>query len=283
MEIFTPSNYKDAFTPWGYYIADQVDQKSKMLILGKISQQEYSDLTSMTSVLAVFRDCFSIKEMLLESKSDIINYLNRLSSQVIPPDYSIVMPCLISANKFLMNYLSFFKIFIDVSSKSIKKIHKEELQEFQKYSSKLYDSLFGYRFISRLRNYAIHREMPLKNLEVSRQEGTRITCRKSELLQYDGWSTVKKEILILPDGIDVIPYIEESQAGAIKLYIKILEIIAQDVYRLRSYLEELYAGLNPESPIIIITGGTIHEFKVDAVPVYYLNLFLKEQKRYSMS
>ena len=81
----------------------------------------------------------------------------------------------------------------------------------------------------------------------------------------------------------MIPYIEESQAGAIKLYIKILEIIAQDVYRLRSYLEELYAGLNPESPIIIITGGTIHEFKVDAVPVYYLNLFLKEQKRYSMS
>lgn len=253
-----------------------------MLILGKISQHEYSSLMSMISVLAVFRDCFSIKEMLLESKDDIIHYVNKLSSRGIPPDYSIIMPCLISANKFLMNYLSFFKMFIDITSKNIKKIHKEELDEFQKYSSKLYDNLFGYRFISRLRNYAIHREMPLKNIEVSQQEGTRITCSKLELLQYDGWSTVKKEILALPDSIDVTPYIEESQIGAIKLYIKFLKIVAQDIFRLKSYLGELYAGFNPVSPTIITTGETIHKLQVEAVPVYYLNLFLKELKRYSM-
>ena len=282
MDIFTSSNIENAFIPWSYYVADQDNQKSEMLIFGKISQHEYSDLISMTSVLSVFRDCFSIKEMLLESKDDIIHYVNKLSSRDIPPDYSIIMPCLISANKFLMDYLSFFKMFIDITSKNVKKIHKEEFDEFQKYSSKLYDDLFGYRFICRLRNYAIHRAMPLKNIEVSRQEGTRITCSKSELLQYDGWSAVKKEILALPNRIDVIPYIEESQTGVIKLYVKFLKIVAQDIFRLKLYLRELYAGFNPESPTIIVTGETIHKLQVETIPVYYLNLFLKEQKRYSM-
>lgn len=130
MDIFTPSNIENAFKPWSYYVASLDNQKSEMLILGKISQHEYSSLMSMISVLAVFRDCFSIKEMLLESKDDIIHYVNKLSSRGIPPDYSIIMPCLISANKFLMNYLSFFKMFIDITSKNIKKIHKEELDEF---------------------------------------------------------------------------------------------------------------------------------------------------------
>lgn len=282
MEIHTPSNAISAFTPWGCYVANYDNCKNRIEILAKLSEDEYTVLMKELSVLNVFRDCYSVKEMLTESKNDIINYLSGLSIKSIPPDYLVITPCLITANKLLMNYLSFLRTFKDVVSSSISKQYKEELVSLQKYDSKLYDNLFGYRFLTRLRNYAIHREMPLKQINVSSQNGTQITCNKSDLLQFDGWSTVKKEIVGLPDTVNVIPYIDDSEIAILMIYFRILKILEYDIYHLKSHLEKLYSGLNPTLPTIIKTKETIHEIEVEALPVYYLRLFLTELQDYSV-
>lgn len=268
--------------PLKYYIADYADHKSRILIRRELPQNEYVALMKTLLVPTIFRDCYSVKEMLLESKNDILYYFNTLSTKVVPPDDSIVSPCLITANKLLMNYLSFLKTFLDVVSNSISKIHSEELPVFQKYDSKLYDDLLGYRFLKRLRNYAIHREMPLKHIEVSSKNGIQITCKRSTLLEFEGWSTVRNEILELTDTIDIMPYIEDSKIAVFKLYVRALKIIERDMCSLKLHFERLYSGGKAEFPIIIKIGKTIHEVAVETLPVYYLDLFFSELNRYSI-
>lgn len=275
-------NIMTGLKPLTHYIADNVNQKTGIVIYGELSDREYEILMKMLSALIVFRDCYSVKEMFLESKNDIVHYFNTLTNEIIPPDDFVVAPYLITANKLLMNYLSFLKTFIDVVSNSISKAYKKELSVFQKYDSKLYDDLFGYRFLKRLRNYAIHQEMPLKHIEVSSRSGIQIFCKKSALLEFDGWSTVKKEISTLTDSIDVIPYVEDSKKAILKLYVKALGILECDVCSLKTYIEKLYFGIKTECPIIIKTGKTIHELAVESLPAYYLDLFFSELKLYSM-
>lgn len=271
----------DSLKPLTYYIADEEKQKNSIIIYGELSENEYKSLIEMLSILNAFRDCYSIKEMLLESENDITSYFSTISTRFIPPDDSEISPYLITANKLLMNYLSFLKTFFDVVSNKISKMCNKKLPVFQKYNSKLYDDLFGYRFLTRLRNYAVHREMPLKHIEVSSQNGTQITCHKSALLEYDKWSTVKNEICALTDSIDVLPYIEDSKKAILKLYVKALEILECDVYSLKIYFERLCSGLKFERAVIINTKENIHELRVESLPTYYLDLFFSELKRYS--
>lgn len=272
----------DSLKPLTYYIADEEKQKNSIIIYGELSQNEYENLMEMLSILTVFRDCYSAKEMFLESEHDITYFLSTISTRFIPPDDSVVAPYLITANKLLMNYLSFLKTFFDVVSNKISKACNKELPAFQKYNSKLYDDLFGYRFLTRLRNYALHREMPLKHIEVSSHNGIQITCQKSALLEYDGWSTVKSEICALTDSIDVVPYIEDSKKAILKLYVKALEILECDVNSLKIYFEKLCSGLKFEHAIIIKTGKTPHGIQPETLPIYYLDLFFSELKRYSV-
>lgn len=271
----------DSLKPLTYYIADKGKQEDGIIIYVELSESEYKNLIEMLSILNAFRDCYSIKEMLLESENDIIYYFSTISTKFIPPDDSVIAPYLITANKLLMDYLSFLKAFFDVVSNKISKVRKKELPEFKKYNSKLYDDLFGYRFLTRLRNYAIHREMPLKHIESSSRNGTQITCHKSALLEYDKWSTVKNEICALTDSIDVLPYIEDSKKAILKLYVKVLKILECDVYSLKIYFEKLCSGLKFERAVIISTKENIHEIRVESLPTYYLDLFFSELKRYS--
>lgn len=271
----------DVLKPLTHYVADEKKQKNGIIIWGELYESEYVVLMEMLSVLNVFRDCYSVKEMLLECENDVIHYFDALANEVIPPDNFIVAPCLITANKLLMNYLSFLKTFFDVTSNNISKKHKNELPKFQKYDNKLYDDLFGYRFLKRLRNYAIHREMPLKHIESSTQNGTRITCVKSALLEFDKWSTVRNEILALDDFIDVMPYIEDSKQAILMLYVKALEILECDVHSLKTFFEKICGDIKIEHPIIIKPEENTHTYEVENLPMYYLDLFFSELKLYS--
>lgn len=276
MEKFTISNALDAFMPWGYYIADYGKIKNRIVVWGKFSESEYNILMEKLEILIAFRDCYSVKEMLLESEKDITCYFNTISTRVIPPDDSVVAPYLITANKLLMNYLSFLKTFFDIASNKISEVCNKELPAFQKYNSKLYDNLFGYRFLTRLRNYALHREMPLKYIEASSLNGIKIACQKSALLRYDKWNTLRSEICALTDPIDVVPYIEESKRAILKLYSKALEIFESDVCSLKEYFEKLYFWSEMERPVIIRTEETIHKLEVESLPAYYIDLFFLE-------
>ena len=258
------------------YIADNRTKGNSVVIWGEVSETEFQILEDEILILKNFRECYSVKEMLLECSSDILEYFQKLRSCFIPQDDSIVIPCLITTNKLVMNYLSFLKTFLDVVSKNISIVCDGELKEFQEYDRNLYDEFFGYRFLKRMRNYAVHRTMPLQHIESYVEHGTKITCKKADLLQFDGWSSVKAEIEKLPDNISISPYIEESNIAIHKLYEKALSVMASGVIPLKNHLTEMCEGKTISNPVIVKTGSTLHQVTVESLPLYYIELFFSE-------
>jgi hypothetical protein len=70
-----------------------------------------------------------------------------------------------------------------------------------------YDTVFAYRFLYRLRNYAQHLALPVHTLSSSGHGWTLYLDRDALLEQFDGWSTVRNELEAGPDQIELEPLI----------------------------------------------------------------------------
>lgn len=265
-----------------YFAADynQEESQKRIVIWKELSEEDYLYILDLFMPLDFFRDSYSIKEMTLECGADVINYFHALQSYMLPPDELKMTSCLITANKHFINYLSFLKTFLDVISNHISKISRDHLKEFQSLDSKLYDDSFDYRFLKRMRNYVIHCKMPLKHISTRPEFGTRITCRRDDLLSFSGWSSLKDEIALMPEYIDIVPYVSGANLSIIKLYVKALESIKDDVVSLRAKLNEIYGETKAACPIILIEGNNIHTKQVEQLPVRYIDKYYLEMEKY---
>ena len=75
-----------------------------------------------------------------------------------------------NANRFLFNYLSSARTYLDHSEKYLKNKYGNnsiQFDSFKNYTSSLYDSFFEYRFIYKLRNYAQHCGLPINSITFS--------------------------------------------------------------------------------------------------------------------
>lgn len=264
-----------------YFAADYIQEESPRIVIWKeLSEKDYFHISDLFMPLDFFRDSYSIKEMALECGTDVINYFHALESYMLPADELEMTSCLITANKHFINYLSFLKTFFDVVSNNISKISRDQLKEFKNFDSKLYDASFDYRFLKRMRNYVVHCKMPLKYVSVRPESGTRITCRRDDLLEFSGWSSLKNEISLLPEHIDIVPYVYGANASIMKLYMKAIGIIKDDVVALRTKLKEIYGETKVACPIILIEGDDIHTKQVEQLPVRYIEKYYLEIEKY---
>lgn len=265
-----------------YFAADYIQDKSqsRIVIWKELSEKDYLHILNLFMPLDFFRDSYSIKEMTLECGKDAINYFRALGGYMLPADELKMTECLITANKHFINYLSFLKTFFDVVSNNISKISRDHLEEFKNFDSKLYDASFDYRFLKRMRNYVVHCKMPLKHVSVRPEFGTKITCRRDDLLKFSGWSSLKNEISLLPEHIDIVPYVYGANVSIMKLYVKAIEVIKDDVVALRTKLKEIYGETKVDCPIILIEGDDIHTKQVEQLPARYIDKYYLEIERY---
>lgn len=102
-----------------------------------------------------------------------------------------------------------------------------------------YDSVFAYRFLYRLRNYAQHLALPVHTLSVSDNGWVFCVDRDALLEQFDGWSTVKNELAAGPEQIELEPLIRTCMES---LY-RIAQVAAQhDTEELDQTLMNLEEG-----------------------------------------
>ena len=71
---------------------------------------------------------------------------------------------LLSVVVFIVALENPIKMSVDIFSNLISKKDKKLYVEFVKLNSQLYDENFGYRFLTRMRNYVMHRNMPFKKI-----------------------------------------------------------------------------------------------------------------------
>ena len=135
---------------------------------------------------------------------------------------SMTMPSL-EINQRILNILTSVKSYEEHITHKVSKLWgdgSEEVKKYKEIDSSMYDKFFSYRFLKRLRNYVQHYDLPVKSINYPvmsvafepRQIAFTVTpiMHKKQLLEFDSWSTVKKDIEEQDDKIDVNLIIEEA-------------------------------------------------------------------------
>lgn len=262
-----------------YYLANMSKGKNRLQLkkVSQISQQEYLQLFDYFKFTDFYHVCRSVEKMTMESADDLEKFFYDLQQRGAPIDKSKMDKQLITGNKLFINFLSFIRTFIDVVKHAISQWSAAESDSFTKLNSELYDEFFGYRFFTRMRNYVIHYNMPLTIIEDTISSGVSVYCVREQLLQYDGWSTVRKEIEQLPERIDISPYIVEAKVAISTLYLKSLETIVISALEASEKISEVCEKNKIISPVIVVVhddakAPTIKTFPLQSLREFFVDL-----------
>lgn len=260
-----------------YYLADfSKDENGMKLNKGpQISQQEYVQLFEYFRFTGFYRTCRSVKNMTIECATDLEKFLYSLQQTKKPT--SLIDEQLTTGNKLLISFLSFIRTFFDVTNHAISQWSEAGSDSFSCLNSALYDEFFGYRFFTRMRNYVIHYNMPLTTIHESLSSGVVMYCDRNQLLQYDRWSTVKKEIEQLPERIDIAPYIIEAKVAISTLYLRSLETVVMSALEASEKISEVCEKNNIASPVIVTLhdndrAPTIKTFPLQLLREFFIDL-----------
>lgn len=262
-----------------YYLANSAKENTYTSVkVGlNLTEEKYVQIKNWFGFAGFFHTCRSMKNMTIESAKDLETYIIFLRNKNGRHSDLEINNFLISGNKLLISFLSFMKIFVDVLSHAISKEDVQKLKNFKDFNSKLYDDLFGYRFFTRMRNYVVHYDMPLTSITDSVSSGITMKCDRDSLLEYNGWSSVKKEIMQLPETIDILPYIMDAKSAIYALYLKSLETIVDKVVEANQKLATLCGDNNISSPLlIIITDEDYNHPEIEMLPIYLMYEFIND-------
>lgn len=103
-------------------------------------------------------------------KDTINSFLNRENFNLLDNNLPELKYISRNANRFLFNYLSSARTYLDHSEKYLKNKYgnnSPQYNRFKIFTSNLYDNFFEYRFLYKLRNYAQHCGLPINNITFS--------------------------------------------------------------------------------------------------------------------
>lgn len=158
----------------------------------------------------------------------------------------------------VMNWLTAARLFLDHQVTHYARRHGKEstqLARFKDACSVAFDNSFGYRFTSKLRNYAQHCGLPLGGVELlpplegqsGHQRVSFYLDRDLLLTNYEDWGRiVRPELAQLPPKFEVLPLVEEAMERLRSLARESLRIdveVAQEgVVVVREALERVRAS-----------------------------------------
>jgi hypothetical protein len=113
--------------------------------------------------------------------------------------------------------LSSFRVYIDYIGTYLKREYghaSQHIKSFERCTSFFYDKAFAYRFMYKLRNHSQHCGFPINGINFSAKLNgetgkinatLKVSFNRIELLEnYDGWTTVKKDLERMPEEFDVM-------------------------------------------------------------------------------
>lgn len=218
-----------------------VEEKAEITALQK------QEIESWFSFVMFYDRCCSIKKMTIESGNDFMAFCESISKctsyDPVEADKNHV-----TANKLLINYLSFLTMFYDVVANALSKQKgKDALHKFHEYDSKLYDTYVSYRLLKFCRNYVTHFDIPLTGLEFG-ASGIIVYAKVNELKRSEKWKKIQDDIPIQQERIEMQPHVAQCQKIIDLLYLNAIEFVFQDAYKGNQELFKIckqYGLLNP--------------------------------------
>lgn len=195
-----------------------------------VSREKFDDFFSHFRILGQFHQFKEIYEICHESNIDLRNFLlpDNLN-QILQEDNVNREKALQTGNKLILNYCTVIKIMVEKVSSYLKHNQPDKMKEFKEFCSEIYDNHFSYRFFMRLRNYVVHNGMPFTKVISSLKNDCNIYMSRDNLLKWDGWSTVRKDLEKLEEDIAVQPLLLDIGASMYAIYLQSLFYLAPQV------------------------------------------------------
>lgn len=201
-------------------------------ITGKIvSEEEFKSFYENFMFYSQYHRFKEIHDICLDENMDLMKFLSPSNLNKLLRSQEVeIEKVLQTGNKLLLNYCTVIKIMVEKIESYLKHNLPGKIHEFQQYCSHFYDQEFSYRFFMRLRNYIIHNGMPFTKVKRSLYEDCDLYMDRFQLLKWDKWSTVKKDLEEMDNNnIRVQPFLQDIGSTIYALYMQSLYYLAPNI------------------------------------------------------
>ena len=256
----------------------------------RILLQMHRDLQVFLCVLMNYREYRSV----LESYNQQCGTQNGKTPSLLGGE-----TMMLNMNRLIMNMLASVRSFLDFTTINLDHRHGKESERYKTFkneTSALYDSIFAYRFLYRLRNFVQHCGMPVGKFDISivynsaeaLQEDSRsmeFHFSRDSLLasNFDWGKVVRSELLRMPEAFPISPLISEMIAHVEKLQSSQIRAELPIVYDSFQWLEKLAleASGSGGMPCVCIKTPSNHPEEEWNINIQPFPLELMEQLRKS--
>lgn len=225
----------------------------KVDIKRDFTQEELDKYFQYRKYLGLHINNKNLYDLVVRNGKELEKYLETIkdkdSSEIGSPDYVIF-----ESNRLLMNYLSMFRTYIDHIPSSLSKIFDSNTKaEFNKFTNKVFDNHFEYRFLSKLRNFAQHFGVPI-NFLFNDQDGNYVAMDRDNLLKYDSWTIVKKEVESMEKVIPVQGLAHRMNVIMKVIYFFVMKFYVEGIIEAIHWFDSLQGELGG-SPILAVAAS----------------------------
>jgi len=258
----------------------------------KLTAEQYQTFLDSISEIHDLEANKRLFEITFLNKNDFVDTFNRDVKELISSSWTLAddrkkyYKHHLNFNRLFLNYLSSIRTFIDHSETFIKRkfgANSDEAIEFIKITSYYFANFFSYRFFYKLRNYAQHCGLPLRNFNLSTQRtndggylaSSEITFDPHELLKtYNEWgAVVKADLAIKEKPFPLAPLLEEMTKVLLGFWQAVDGINAKNVCKAAKFIKDNTNHLRKDDTDICIftniqdnADGTLKNFERLTIP-----------------
>lgn len=242
----------------------------KIEVKKEITKEELEYLNSAFFMCGIYHSIEQIEHIVVENGEDFKRYMSEqnlrlMRSKGVSPERIIML-----ANKYVLNYASAIKTYIDMERRLLKK-HKpeEDVKIFEKMCSDFYDKHMEYRFWANFRNYIVHCEFPYSIYKEELNGGCKVICTKERLLRFDNWKHSKADILEMDEIIDLTKLIDEMNGMIYALYMDFFRCFYKEIMEGIKIYGDFCRKYSVQSPIILKTKerNQMEEARMQPLPI----------------
>lgn len=217
-----------------------------------ISKEEWDDLIQMGVPISRHVRHRRIYQMVERNGNDFLQHLKK-STNVTSLDEEDEI--LFEANRLLMNFLAMCFSYVEhIKHRIFEQYGGKEsktYKDFDNFRRLTFDTFFSYRFFYKLRNYAVHNDIPITFAQNNIESGLKLYFSRDDLIKWDGWGRiVGLDLQQAPEYIEIEPHVKQMMAIMTCFFLEYMWYYKEELNQSIQKLQNLMIELNHE-PILM--------------------------------
>lgn len=272
----------------------------------ELSNTEYEKYQKAATRLMCFSSDQQLYTIVLLNYDDYKNLLGRYSEEYVKNPrmgWLRIERMVLDLNRYILNYLSAVRTFLDHTETNIKKRYGKNSQRARRFKdacSNAYDKYFSYRFLCGLRNYAQHCGMPLGELTLQSVEidpyskevrhCLAVKFDRDKLLSNFRWRKLTNEIKNLPAKFEITPHLTQMMKCLERINLTVIGDDLQELIQSAGYIQQLIKHIKDMDgtpcifrikELVRSPEGKVKQLKVDIenIPLHVVEIIMNIKKQ----